>query len=443
MHVAVTGGSGQLGSHVLRHLIADPAVQSVVSLDLRPPRVAGAKLRHVEADVREPDFARHLVRCDALVHLAFVVIRKLPRTVFDEINVHGSENVFRAAAHAGLRQIVYTSSVAAYGVVEGHPRPLTEDAPRVRQPEFAYACAKFDVEAFLDRFEVLHQDLPVARLRPGVLIGARMDHPGSSTLQNRLLFDVGGGASPLVWDEDVADAVMLALRKRARGAFNVVADEPRPARELARAVGFRYVHLPGMVLRAGAHAGTLVERLGLGDAMDPAWMSVTTDMQVSSEKARTVLGWKPTCPTSVDVMRRFDQTAPQRLDARIALFVGLAGDASGPAALAEPLRGTRARYHLALTGRAGGDLTLVVEHGHVSVERGLPRPPDATVTLPARAFVDLLAGRTDPGKLTQRRELTVDGDPAAEQALATLVQRFREAAHSPGPRGWFTRAFSR
>ncbi|MEI8254180.1 MAG: NAD-dependent epimerase/dehydratase family protein, partial [Deltaproteobacteria bacterium] len=427
MHVAVTGASGQLGSHVLRRLVDDPSVQSVVSLDLRPPRVSGAKLRHVEADVREPDFARHLVRCDALVHLAFVVIRKLPRAQFDDINVRGSENVFGAAAHAGLRQIVYTSSVAAYGVVDGHPRPLTEDAPRVRQADFAYACAKYDVESFLDRFEGLHPDLPVARLRPGVLIGARMDHPGSRALRNRLLFDVGGGPSPLVWDEDVADAVMLALHRRARGAFNVVADDPRTARELARAAGFRYVFLPSTVLRAGVRAGPLVERLGLGEAMDPAWMSVSTDMQVSSAKARATLGWNPTCPTAIDVMRRFEQTAPQRLDPRIALFVRLAHGASG-ALSTGPLRSTRAQYHLALTGRTGGDLTVAVDHGHVSVRTGLPRPPDASITLPARALVELLAGRTDPGSLAKRGLLEVHGDPNAEHALGALVQRFREAA---------------
>ena len=41
-------------------------------------------------------------------------------------------NVFEAAARAGVGQIIYTSSIAAYGVTPGHPDPLYEDAPRKR-----------------------------------------------------------------------------------------------------------------------------------------------------------------------------------------------------------------------------------------------------------------------------------------------------------------------
>ena len=65
MRIVVIGGSGQLGSCVLRRLLADRAVRSVVSLDVRPPRIASGKLDARTADVRDPDLARHFEGADA------------------------------------------------------------------------------------------------------------------------------------------------------------------------------------------------------------------------------------------------------------------------------------------------------------------------------------------------------------------------------------------
>jgi nucleoside-diphosphate-sugar epimerase len=442
MRVAVTGGSGQLGTHVVRRLLARADVDEVVSIDVRPPRIPGDKLRFVESDVRAADLARHLRGCDALVHLAFVVTKKLPRATFDDINVRGSENVFRSAYAAGIRRCVYTSSVAAYGVVEGHPRPLTESGPRIRQPEFAYACAKYDVEAFLDRFESEHRDLVVARIRPGVLIGTRIEHPGSSAARMRIVTDMGGGPAPIVWDEDVADAVVLALTRTARGAFNTVADEPLPAAEIARAAGLRYLPLPDAVLRGTAEVSALAERLGFGDAIDPAWLTVKTDMLVSSEKAKRELGWRPTCPTSIAVMKRFDREAPYRLDPRIALFVRMA-DATSRSAKPHPmLEGIRASYHLELTGRDGGDFTVTIAGGRVRLQSGVPRPPDATMTLDARSFARALAGSTDIATLAASGLLRTDGMGPASLVLDRLVREFRHATEAPGARGWVSRRLS-
>ena len=166
MKVAVTGAAGQLGTQLLRLLVADRSVKEIVALDLRPPLIVSGKLRDVRADVRDPAIGQHLAGCDALIHLAFLVAKRGQRSLLDEVNVAGSANVFRAALEAGVRRILYASSVAAYGVVPGLPVPVVEETPRTRQPGFWYACAKFDVEARLDALQAAHPDLSVARLRP-------------------------------------------------------------------------------------------------------------------------------------------------------------------------------------------------------------------------------------------------------------------------------------
>src|SRR5439155_19868861 len=122
---------------------------------------------------------------EALVHLGFVVTRFERREVMDAINVEGSRNVFRAAAAAGIRRIVYSSSVAAYGVVPGQPVPIVEDTPRRYQDDFAYAANKYRVEEHLDGFEREHPEIAVVRLRPSILIGQRMDHRLGDGLRRR------------------------------------------------------------------------------------------------------------------------------------------------------------------------------------------------------------------------------------------------------------------
>ena len=286
MKVAVTGGSGQLGTLVLRRLAEDPHVSDIVSIDLRPPCVASTKIRSVIADVRDLKVARHIEGCDALIHLAFVVTTAPARRVFDAINVSGSRNVFNAAARAGIPRIIYSSSIAAYGVVPGHPVPITEETPRRHEPAFAYSATKYEVEAFLDSFERKHPEIAIARLRPSILLGRQMDHSLGHALLRGIVPVLSDTPLPIVWDEDVADAVMLALRNNAHGAFNLSADNLLPPVELARAAGMRGVRVPPLLLKAVSKLTLPFARLGLGRGMDPAWLDhLNVPMIVSSEKA--------------------------------------------------------------------------------------------------------------------------------------------------------------
>ena len=89
MRVAVTGSAGYLGQLVLAAFDADPAITSLLALDVRPSRFQSAKLTDQLADVRTADFRRYLDGCDAVVHLAFIV--QVPpgmsRQTIDDINV--------------------------------------------------------------------------------------------------------------------------------------------------------------------------------------------------------------------------------------------------------------------------------------------------------------------------------------------------------------------
>jgi UDP-glucose 4-epimerase len=443
MQVAITGGSGQLGTVLLRRLAADRTIKRIVAIDLRPPSVAGAKIEAVRADVRDPGLAARFAGCDAVIHLAFVVTGNPARDVFEAINVGGSKNVFDCAVAAGAKHVLYSSSVAAYGVTSGHPDPIVESTPRKFVPDFAYSATKFQVEAYLDELERAHPDVRVTRFRPGILVGTHMDHPLGEALKKRRIVQVHDSPMPVVWDEDVADAFMLALKKQAAGAFNVVSDDALSSSGLGAAAGLKVIRAPLAIALGAARLSPVLARLGIGRSVDPAWVThMGHRMSFSSEKAKRELGWQPKCPTAASVMRRYVEANTGKTDLRIALFMKLAAAA---ARRAPPLpEGQRIDLlvHLALTGVGGGDWTFDVRDGRLAIKPGIPRPPQSVLTLKASTFLDLMSGKADFGSAQLTGKIRVEGEPRATMILGAMVAMFRKGTSEKGARGAATRTMS-
>lgn len=157
--VLVTGGSGYVGSHVLRALAA-AGYRSVV-LDVQPPPsafVAGLA-QFVIGDIRDPDalaevFATH--RVHAVVHIAGV--KSVPESLVDpnryfDVNTTGTLRILDAMTHAGTRAIVFSSSAAVYGQPDAVP--IAEDAPL--RPENPYGESKALSERLLAWWDRCHQ----------------------------------------------------------------------------------------------------------------------------------------------------------------------------------------------------------------------------------------------------------------------------------------------
>jgi nucleoside-diphosphate-sugar epimerase/putative sterol carrier protein len=441
MKIAVTGGSGQLGTLVLKRLAADRAVQEIVSLDVKPPRIASRKLRAVTADVRDAGLGRHLEGCDAVIHLAFIVVG-LPGATFDAVNFGGSRNVFESAATAGVRKIIYSSSIAAYGVLPGHPIPLVESSPRRFHPGFAYSAAKYRVEELLDGFEKEHPEIAVVRMRPGILIGAHMEHSLGDALRRRIMIDFGDTPAPVVWDEDVADAIVLALKKDVRGAFNLMADDPQPVSRFAAIANLRLLRPPSALVSGVQRLLPLLARVGVGHAEDPAWLdNLHVTMVMDCSRAKAELGWKPRCRTAVDVMRHYLEVVPARTDPRLLVFFRLLSFVRRPGDMPADMARLEARLHLALTGPGGGDFDIALRHGKLAIHAGVPRPPDVTVTLKASVFLDLLAGRMDYSTAVLTGKIRTEGEALAGMVVQGIVTGFRQQAKEAGVAGWPVRRF--
>ena len=130
MKVLVTGANGHIGSHTVRYLLeAGHDVVAFVreSADLRS--LEGLDVTYAKGDVTDPESIDKAIQgCEVVVHLAAVykTWAKDPADIVEPA-VKGAENIFRAAKKAGVKRVVYTSSMASVGVSKTKVARTAED----------------------------------------------------------------------------------------------------------------------------------------------------------------------------------------------------------------------------------------------------------------------------------------------------------------------------
>src|SRR5579863_8492174 len=129
--IAVTGCASRFARVLLPLLEADPNIEQIIGIDLVPPTGTQGKLVFHQQDIRDPGIKETLAGCETLFHLAFIVGRPSSMTLAEaaSINLGGTWNTCRAAAEAGVRKLVVSSSIAAYGSLPDNPPLLFEDSP--------------------------------------------------------------------------------------------------------------------------------------------------------------------------------------------------------------------------------------------------------------------------------------------------------------------------
>lgn len=292
--IVVTGISGYFGQSLWPLLEADPEIERVVGIDSRPLPSRpgpGSKLVFYEQDIRQVEWADFLTGADALVHLAFILMRLPKSGDIDEVNRAASQRIFAAAARYGVRKLVVTSSVVAYGMHPDNPMLLTEETPLRPNAGLYYGQAKAANEAFLDRFARERPDILLTRLRPCTVIGPHADPAQMASLTGKTSVLVRGYNPPvqLLHEADLASALHLAIQRDLPGIYNAVSDEPYTLKELVKLRGGRAVALPYDLAR-GLMA--IAWRLGLSP-FAPEWIDLSRYSLVASNIKLKRAGWRP------------------------------------------------------------------------------------------------------------------------------------------------------
>ena len=290
--VAITGVGGFIGRRLVAALDEYDEVERIHGLDVIAPRsLTSEKLVFCRADVRDRDLSQVVGHADILVHLAFRLDPRHDLAAMREINVDGTKRVLEAAAEAGVRRIVYVSSVAAYGAHADNDLPLTEDHPLRGTPEFAYAQHKAEIEQWLWPWVEAHPELEVTVLRPAVVLGAGAQNYVTRVFEQPRIMLVKGHKPPLqfVHVDDVVSALVHVIGHDLPGAYNVAAEGWLSMDEVTAIAGRRTVSVPEEVAFSVAQR---LWRLGVGE-QPPGLVWHFMYPWVASPAKLIATGWQP------------------------------------------------------------------------------------------------------------------------------------------------------
>lgn len=220
MKTLITGAPGFVGSAVARALIAaGHDLRALVRPRSDCRNLAGLALEIVYGDIRDRgSLDRAMKGCSTLFHVAadYRLWVPTPSQIY-ETNVTGTRNVMLAAMNAGIKHVVYTSSVATLGVTL-NGSPADEDTPvSLKDMIGHYKRSKFMAETEVKRLANEH-GLPVIIVNPSTPVGPRDIKP---TPTGRMIVDAASGRMPayvdtglnLVHVDDVANGHLLALER--------------------------------------------------------------------------------------------------------------------------------------------------------------------------------------------------------------------------------------
>jgi nucleoside-diphosphate-sugar epimerase len=164
--IIVFGGSGFIGTHLIRRLVAEG--RTVTSVDLRPQREALPGVDYRIGDVRNLQSLQFDGPIDRIYNFAAVhTTPGHPTHEYYETNILGALEITRFATENSVKEIVFTSSISVYGPSE---EMKTEQTPPA--PESAYGWSKLIAERIHKQWQEAGSDRSLTVVRPAVVFGA-------------------------------------------------------------------------------------------------------------------------------------------------------------------------------------------------------------------------------------------------------------------------------
>jgi UDP-glucose 4-epimerase len=250
--VVITGGAGFIGSH-LSHKLAKLGYQVVILDNLTRGRyeyikdlVEEKKATFINGDIRTPSLVSAVLKGAKYVfHEAAVCINYSLKHAEEsiDINVAGSFNVFKVAAAAGVKKLIFSSSASVYG----NPLYIPMDENHPLNPITPYCASKIAGEYFLKMFG--SHGLKYNILRYFNVYGPRQstDAYYTSVIIN-FMKRIQEGEAPVICGDgsqsmdfvnvhDVVEANILAMESDVWGeVFNVGSGTSTTVKELAETI---------------------------------------------------------------------------------------------------------------------------------------------------------------------------------------------------------------
>ncbi len=216
--VLITGGTGFLGSYIIRLLVEKGyRVRAIRRSNKLPPWIPGAvwdKVEWVEGDVLDVVSLEDAMEgADTVIHAAAVVsfVKKDRKNMY-RVNVEGTANVVNMALEKNVRRLVHISSVAALGRTANGGHVNEEKKWEESKVNTHYAISKFKAE--LHVWRGISEGLEAVILNPSTILGYGDWHSSSCAIFKNVYNGFKWytpGINGFVDVDDVAKAVVLFM----------------------------------------------------------------------------------------------------------------------------------------------------------------------------------------------------------------------------------------
>jgi len=310
----VTGGTGFLGSHVARRLLADGIHPVLFDIAPLPPDDDDIRdqVTVVDGDVQDRAAIRAALEgVEAVIHTAAALPIQVSKGKIYAANVRGTRYVLHEAWKAGVKRVVFISSTAVYGVPKVHP--IDEESPMI--PLGHYGASKVEAEKICHQYQ--QRGLEVNIIRPKTFLGTGrlgvFEILFEWIAEGRRIPLLGNGRNhyQLLEVSDLVDAIVRAVSTPdvVNETMNVAADRYQTLNEDMQALfdhagsGSRLWHLPA---RPGELSLRALELVRLSPLAAWHYGTMWRDSYVEVDKAKRLLGWQPAFSNAEALIRAWD-----------------------------------------------------------------------------------------------------------------------------------------
>lgn len=288
--VVVTGICGRLGRLLARKL---HRLEPVVGIDRRAFPGKPKDIIHHQFDLRRKK-TRDVFRAGdvrAVVHLGVMHDPRRSDAEHHSWNVVGYQKLMEYMAQYAVPKLVLLSSANVYGPQPDNPQFLTEDAPLLGAQSFSGIRDLIELDMLAQSFFWRHPATETVVLRPCHIVGGVNNAPSNYLRLERPVTLMGFDPMvQIIHEQDVVDAVLLALRPGIRGIFNLRGPGEAPLSRVLKILKRHPIAVPGGLAAAALER---LWRLRLTTFPAPQIEHIRYVCMVDDARARRILGFEP------------------------------------------------------------------------------------------------------------------------------------------------------
>ena len=310
----VTGGTGFLGSHIARRLIADGIHPVLFDIAPLPPDDDDIKdqVTVIDGDVQDREAIRAALEgVSHVIHTAAALPIQVSKNKIYAANVRGTRYVLHESMKAGVKRVVFISSTAVYGVPKVHP--IDEESPMI--PLGHYGASKVEAEKICHQYQARGLDVNI--IRPKTFLGTGrlgvFEILFEWIAEGRRIPLLGNGKNhyQLLEVTDLVDGIVKAATVEGvhNETMNIGADRYQTLNEDMQGLfdhansGSKLWHLPA---RPGEWSLRALELAHLSPLAAWHYGTMWRDSYVEVDKAKRLLGWQPQYSNAEALIRAWD-----------------------------------------------------------------------------------------------------------------------------------------